>query len=143
MEKIKTNGETPQTDRDALISRILNGVEKIISDRFDKALNEGLIEEKPMTSADLMKWLDISQATLQRRVDNREIPCHRATPYGGNCVTGMWLRFALSNGTSSSVTRILWHKLEYAKKSRSLPRGMRCVHAKLEVTVAAAVAVSR
>lgn len=78
MEKINTNGETPQTDRDALISRILNGVEKIISDRFDKALNEGLIEEKPMTSADLMKWLDISQATLQRRVDNREIPFHRA-----------------------------------------------------------------
>jgi|TARA_B100000035_G_scaffold310325_1_gene317949 excisionase family DNA binding protein len=72
MDKTNINND------DAFVSRILTGVEKIVTTKIDEALNEGLIDEKPMTSADLMRWLNISKATLQRRVDNREIPFHRA-----------------------------------------------------------------
>ena len=80
MEKIvhPNDWTVTESEKDAVISRILTGVEKIVTTKIDKAINEGLIEEKPMTSAELMQWLNISKATLQRRVDNREIPFHRA-----------------------------------------------------------------
>ena len=78
MENNKNDWTITESEKDAVVSRILTGVEKIVTTKIDEALNEGLIDERPMTSADLLKWLNISKATLQRRVDNREIPFHRA-----------------------------------------------------------------
>lgn len=62
-----------------IVTSVLSGVKNLLDTKFDSALNEGLIEEKPMTSAETMKFLGISKATLQRRVDSREIPFHRGS----------------------------------------------------------------